>query len=102
MQLKMKIYRTHEGETYNLAQMTPQETQMFYWMMEAYKTAASWEQFQKWTAKKVVDAARRFGKECWEEYYLYKIRFDLLRNVGIRTGELKGELSDIIIEGKKG
>lgn len=100
MQLIMK-YRTHEGETINLAQMTPSETQVFNWMMEAYKTAASWEQFQKWTAKKVVEVSRRFGKEQWEGHYLYKIRSDLLRNVGIRTCELQGELSDMIIEVKK-
>lgn len=101
MPYKTRTYRTHEGKVYNLAQMTPTETQVFNWMMEAYKIAASWEQFQKWTAKKVVEAARRFGKERWEEYYLYKIRSDLLRNVGIRSGELKGELSDMVIEEEK-
>lgn len=101
MSYKTITYRTHEGKVYNLAQMTPQETQMFHWMLEAYRTANSWEQFQKRTAKKIIDATRRFGKEQWEEYYLYKIRFDLLRNAGIKNGELKGELSDMVMEEKK-
>lgn len=107
---KIGIYRLHDGKEYKLDHLKPKEGKLFLWMMEEYLSAPSWADFQKRTAKPIVEAAlkvqeakRREGDEKfkWEDYLLYNIRSDLLRNVGIRTGELKGELSDMIIEEKK-
>ncbi len=110
MSYKIGVYKLHDQTRYSLNQLTHQEAKLFFWMTREYKTAASWEDFQERTARPVVEAAlkvqeekRKEGDEKfkWEDYLLYRIRFDLLRNVGIRTGELKGELSDMIIEAKK-
>lgn len=110
MAYKIGIYRLHDKSQYNLDHLTIEEGKLFFWIMQEYKTAGSWKEFQERTAKpvkemamKVQEVKRKVGdqKFKWEDYLLYKIRFDLLGNVGIRTGELKGELSDMIIEEKK-
>ncbi|MBU0470325.1 MAG: hypothetical protein KKA62_06215 [Nanoarchaeota archaeon] len=98
-------YRTIEGKEYDLCSLTPTECKLFNWLREEYINADSWKDFQDRTARPIVEAAMkaaetRTGEKQfqWENYFLYKIRYDLLRNVGVRTGELKGELSDMIIE----
>lgn len=110
MSYKIGVYKLHDHTRYSLDQLTHQEAKLFFWMTQEYKTAASWAAFQERTAKPIVEAAlkvqeekRKEGDEKfkWENYLLYRIRFDLLRNVGIRTGELNGELSDMLIEAKK-
>ncbi|MDP3698541.1 MAG: hypothetical protein Q8R47_03060 [Nanoarchaeota archaeon] len=99
------IYKLHDKTQYSLNQLSYKEAKLFKWMMAEYQAAASWADFQERTAKPIVEAAgkaeeqkRKEGKEefKWEYHSLYRIRFDLLRNVGIRTGELRGELSDML------
>lgn len=106
----MGVYKLHDKTRYNLDLLSYEEVKLFKWMMKEYQAATSWAEFQERTAKRVVETAvkiqkskRRKGDEkfTWENYSLYRIRFDMLRNVGIRTDELKGELSDMIIEEKK-
>ena len=110
MPYKFGIYKLHDKTRYDLDHLTHEEGKLFKWMVQEYQAAASWADFQEHTAKPVVEAAikvqkakRREGDETfsWENYLLYLIRADLLRNVGIRTGELKGELSEMIMKEAK-
>ena len=110
MPYKLGTYRMHAGMEYQLDNLTYQEGTLFLWMEKEYLAATSWADFQERTAKPVVEAAmknqqaKRTKKDLqfrWEDYLLYQIRFDLLRNAGIRTGELKGELSGMIMTEKK-
>ncbi len=96
----------HGGKEYLLDHLTHQEGKLFLWMMKEYLAAASWTDFQESTAKPILEAALKVQKLKrreddkkfkWEDYLLYGIRSDLLRNVGIKSGELKGELSDMLI-----
>lgn len=94
-------YRTHDGSEYNLVNLDHGESKLFRELMAAYESATSWKEFQDLTAKKTLEFTRERMKKSslpWENYYIYKIRFDMLRNVGIRMGELKGELSDMLID----
>jgi len=97
-------YRNGVGEVFNDVTWTADEKTMFYRLMHEYQKVNSWEEFQKRTAQPVVKMAKKKSQRGdgtyhfqWEKYFLYRIRFDLLRNVGIRTGELPGELSDMVI-----
>jgi len=102
-------YRNHEGREFDLNGFTYEEAKTFLWLRKEYENATSWKDFQERTAKRVVEvvseAADRWKKKgyhvSWESHCLYQVRFDMLRNVGIRTGELKGELSDMIIKEEK-
>ena len=106
MTYKIGTYRLCDKTKYDLNRLSVEEGKLFLWMMNQYEKAISWTDFQERTAKIVVEAAikaqeskRRDGDNHfrWENYLLYRIRSDLLRNIGIRTGELKGELSDMLI-----
>ena len=110
MVYKLGIYKLHDQTKYGLNQLNYEEGKLFKWMIQEYQAAVSWADFQERTAKPVVEAAvkaeqakRREGNITfrWEYYFLYRIRFDLLRNVGIRSGELPGEISDMLIEEEK-
>jgi len=111
MAYQLGIYRLHDKTQYSLNRVSYEEGKLFKWMMAEYKAAISWADFQERTAKTIVEAAgkvedvkRRAGDLSfrWEWYFLYRIRSDLLRNVGIRTDELPGELSEMIISEEKG
>ena len=106
MTYKLGTYRTHSGKEYQLDNLTYQEGKLFLWMMKEYLAATSWADYQERTAKPVIETAMKNQQTKrkkddhqfeWEDYLLYKIRFDLLRNVGLRTGELRGELSQMLI-----
>ena len=110
MPYKLGRYILHDNTKYDLKCLSHQEGKLFLWMMEQYEKAISWADFQERTAKpvrdavlKVQEAKRQEGDTNfrWENYLLYRIRFDMLRNVGIRTGELKGELSDMLMKEEK-
>ena len=110
MVYRLGIYRLHDKTQYSLNSLSHEEAKLFKGMMKEYNSAKSWADFQERTAKPIVEAAgkaewdkRREGNNnfTWENYFLYRIRADLLRNVGIRTGELPGELSDMIIQEEK-
>ncbi len=110
MTYQLGIYKLHDKTQYNLNQLSYKEAKLFQWMMKEYQTATSWADFQESTAKLIAEAAgkaeedkRREGDVTfkWENYLLYRIRCDMLKNVGIRSGELKGELSDMILKEEK-
>ncbi|GEM_PF-3633974 len=110
MVYQLGIYRLHDKTQYSLNKISYKEGKLFKWMMDEYRAATSWADFQERTAQTIVAAAGRAEEEKrregdlsfrWEWYLLYRIRSDLLRNVGIRTGELPGELSEMIISEEK-
>lgn len=103
MVYKLGKYRTYEGKEFTL-RLDSKEKQLFQFMWKAYENATSWLQFQELTAETVKNFARHISRDSrdkelfkWEGYQLYQIRADLLRNVGVKTGELKGELSDMFV-----
>lgn len=57
MAYKIGIYRLYDKTQYNLDHLTVEEGKIFLWMMQEYKTAKSWKDFQEHTAKPVVEAA---------------------------------------------
>ncbi len=105
MVYRLGIYKNHQGKEFNLNELTYEEAKTFRWLQQEYDQATSWDQFQERTAPRVKELAFKMAEQwkrrghlvSWEEHIIYQIRFDMLRNVGIRTGELKGELSDMII-----
>ncbi len=105
MSYKIGTYHTHQGLELDLDYLTMEEGKLFFWLMQEYQTANSWHDFQERTAatiKETVMKAKQRSDEDgfkvrWEEHPLYQVRYDLLRNVGIRTGELRGELSQMLI-----
>lgn len=109
MVYKLGTYRNYEGKEFDLNVFTYEEAKMFLWLRKEYDHATSWKDFQERTtttvkelACKTADRWIRKGQEVrWEDHYLYQIRYDMLRNVGIRTGELRGELSDMLSEEEK-
>ncbi|MEK6853169.1 MAG: hypothetical protein AABX64_00635 [Nanoarchaeota archaeon] len=105
MSYKIGTYRTHLGIELDLDDLALEEGRLFFWLMEKYRTADSWHGFQEHTAatiKETVMKAKQRSDEDgfkvrWEEHPLYQVRYDLLRNVGIRTKELPGDLSQMLL-----
>ena len=106
MTYKLGMYKIYTGGNFNLEELDHDHQKHFLWLMQEYEAATSWKDFQERTAAATVQLclkhqeklAKKEIKWNWEEAKIYQIRFDMLRNVGIRTGELKGELSDMIIK----
>ena len=105
MPYKLGTYRTHQGIELDLDHLTIEEGRLFFWLMEEYKTANSWHEFQERTATKVKETVMKKEQKLdedgfkvrWEDHPLYQVRYDLLRNVGVRTRELCGELSQMLL-----
>lgn len=105
MPYKIGTYRTHQEIELDLDHLTLEEGRLFFWLMEEYQTADSWQGFQERTAttikEVVMNAKQRLDEDGfkvrWEEHPLYQVRYDLLRNVGIRSGELRGDLSQMLL-----
>ncbi len=103
MPYKLGTYRTHQGIELDLDYLTMEEGKLFFWLMEEYQTVNSWSDFQERTATTIKEAVMKTKQKMdedgfktrWEEHPLYQVRYDLLRNVGIRTRELRGELSQM-------
>lgn len=90
-------YRTREEE-FDLNGFSGEERKLFEWLMGEYGTAKHWVTFQQRTARIIVDAVQKIYTVKWGSSALYKIQLDLVANVGIKEGQLKGDLSDMIVE----
>ncbi|MEK6899568.1 MAG: hypothetical protein AABX05_00435 [Nanoarchaeota archaeon] len=109
MPYKIGRYRTESKKEYDLDALTHEEGEMFLWLMHEYQTTSSWKEFQERTADPIKDFAMKMQRIMekngqslhWEDETVYIVRADLLRNVGIRNGELKGDLSDMILPEEK-
>lgn len=105
MPYKIGTYQTHQGIELDLDHLTIEEGKLFFWLMKEYKITNSWCEFQERTATKVKEMVMKKEQKLdedgfivkWEDHPVYQVRYDLLRNVGIRTKELRGELSQMIV-----
>ncbi len=86
-------YITREGIKYEIS--SPDEQKMLNWLMDKSKKAASWLNFENYTANAVIETAKKTRTD-WQNHPLYKIQLDLVARIGIRTGELSGEISDVL------
>ena len=92
------LYRTGEREEFDLSPLPDVEWRLFYYMVYEYERARSWAAFEMRTAHGIIEAAKAaLGKE-WQSHPLYRIQKDLMGNVGVRQKELRGEISDMIVE----
>ena len=87
------LYKTREGSEYEIS--SPEEKKMLNWLMDESEKAASWIDFQNQTANAVIEAAKKTRTD-WQNHPLYIIQLDLVAKAGVRTGELRGEISDIV------
>ena len=92
-------YRAQGGVEY-LFEFTPDQLHIA-WMLAEYSGARSWTEFYSRTAQGIINyvknAVREEGAD-WQKHPVYLIHLDLVANVGIRAGELEGELSDMLID----
>jgi len=87
------------GKEYDIMHFNEKERELFDWMMEEYNNSElSWTQFQETTSQRLTDELKKLGYEKWRDHPLYHIHFDLVGNVGIRSGELSGDLSEMVID----
>jgi hypothetical protein len=89
------------GEVIEMGSVEPNEKKLYDELIEDSKSATSWKHFQELTARKTVELVKKYAeknKSDWYDHVLVTVRMDLLRRVGIRTGELPGEISDKVSE----
>ena len=70
------------------------EAKQLEWLASEALTAGSWTEFQQRTAHGVIEGARLRGREDWEQDSLYRLQLDLVGQVGVASGELRGELTE--------
>ena len=94
----MTLYYKTKDRKYDLSQLTSEERVLFDRLMEEYRSASSWPSFQQHTARPTLGLAKRINGDNWRDHPLYQIHLDLMGNVGVRSGKMEGELSDMIVE----
>lgn len=92
-----QYYKTKEQE-YDLAKFTEEERKHLEWLLREYHRAMSWVSLCNRTSRPTVTLAQKINGEQWQKHPLYNIQLDLLANAGIKNGEFKGDLSDMLIE----
>ncbi|MBI2668272.1 hypothetical protein HYX14_00350 [Candidatus Woesearchaeota archaeon] len=92
------IYRDRKGNEYDIGKFSEDETKLWEWLQKEYDSAPSWWYFKDSTGFSIIcEAKRRYGAD-WQKFPLYQIHLDLIENIAIRSGEARGELSDMLVE----
>ena len=95
-----KVYYKTRDKVYDIDSLTIEEHVAFKRMMQEYGSgqAPPWNVFhQKWEPLIAALARMRHGTR-WQDQPIYKIKLDLVRNIGIQQGELEGKLSAMVVE----
>lgn len=69
------------------------EGRLVKWLVEEALEARSWTDFQQRTAHGTIEQAKARSGDRWEDDLLYRLQLDLMGQIGVSTGELRGELS---------
>ena len=94
----MLVYRTHEGKEFDTSQFSSEEKTCFDWLLSQYNSVHHWMAFHSRVAQGVCNLTQKLYGTKWTEHPLNRIELDLMANVGIREGQLRGELSEMLVE----
>mgnify|MGYP001605322660 CR=1 FL=1 len=91
------FYQTMKGERVDVGSFGEDDAQHLNWLLLEFSTARSWMEFQERTAHGTIEYAKDVSGRDWKNHPLFTLQLDLMARTSVRTGEARGEISDMLV-----
>lgn len=91
-------YRDRNGVEYDLERLTSEEKDVLLHAIKMYERTDSWSEYEHKIRYRVVNVCAKVYGEEFSKHPLYEMYCDIAMNLWVRSGAVKGEISDMLVK----